>query len=135
ICADTIVVSGQKVLGKPQDINEARQMMETLSGKEHYVITGVFLHYKDYQKVFAEKTEVLIDKLTPEEIEAYINTSEPYDKAGGYGIQGIFGKHVRAIKGDYYNVMGLPINHLYREIKIIESKYQVSFSHEKSLSK
>jgi septum formation protein len=61
------------------------------------------------------------------EVEVYINTKEPYDKSGGYAIQGIFGKHVKGIHGDFYNVMGLPINRLYREIKKIESKYKISF--------
>lgn len=127
ICADTIVVLEDNILGKPRDIPDARKMIGSLSGKIHHVITGVFLNYQDYQKVFTEKTQVRIDKMTADEVEAYINTKEPYDKSGGYAIQGIFGKHVKAIRGDFYNVMGLPINRVYREIKKIESKYKIIF--------
>ncbi|HHZ11158.1 MAG TPA: septum formation protein Maf [Acholeplasmataceae bacterium] len=127
ICADTIVVAGEKILEKPKDKEDARRMMENLSGRDHMVITGVFINFRNYRKVFAEKTIVKIDKLSPEEIEAYISTKEPYDKSGGYAIQGIFGKHVRGIKGDFYNVMGLPINCVYREIKRIENKYGIIF--------
>ena len=127
ICADTIVVLEDKILGKPEDLPAARKMIGSLSGKTHHVITGVFLNYQDYQKVFTEKTQVRIDQMSAAEVEVYINTKEPYDKSGGYAIQGIFGKHVKGIHGDFYNVMGLPINRLYREIKKIESKYKISF--------
>ena len=131
ICADTIVVANETILEKPRDKEEARKMMETLSGKDHRVITGVFMNFRDYRTVFSEITTVRIDELKAEEIEAYISTKEPYDKSGGYAIQGIFGKHVRGIDGDFYNVMGLPINRVYREIKKIESIYNISFTKDK----
>lgn len=121
ICADTIVVLGNEIINKPVDINDARDMISSLSNKEHKVITAVYLKYKDYKKVFYEVTKVYFDKLSNKEIEDYINTKEPYDKSGGYGIQGIFGKHIKKINGDFYNVMGLPINRLYEEIKKIKS--------------
>lgn len=131
ICADTIVVANETILEKPRDKEEARKMIETLSGKDHRVITGVFMNFRDYRTVFSEITTVRIDELKAEEIEAYISTKEPYDKSGGYAIQGIFGKHVRGIDGDFYNVMGLPINRVYREIKKIESIYNISFTKDK----
>ena len=121
ICADTIVVIEGKVLGKPRDKEEARKMIQTLQGKTHEVYTSVVLKKEDQEENFTEITKVRIGKLTDEEIEAYINTTEPYDKAGGYAIQGIFGKYVESIEGDYYNVMGLPI---YRLNKIIQEKFK-----------
>jgi septum formation protein len=128
ICADTIVCLDDQILGKPKDIDEARKMMLLLSGNRHIVLTGVFLHYKTYSKVFVERTEVDIAHLELPEIEAYIKTNEPYDKAGGYAIQGYFAKYIKGIKGDYYNVMGLPLCRLYQEIKTIETKFNCAFS-------
>ena len=81
ICADTIVVANETILEKPRDKEEARKMMETLSGKDHRVITGVFMNFRDYRTVFSEITTVRIDELKAEEIEAYISTKEPYDKS------------------------------------------------------
>ncbi|MDD3999352.1 MAG: Maf family protein [Bacilli bacterium] len=130
ICADTIVVLESRILGKPHNLHEARKMISEISGKSHQVKTGVFLNFGDYQRVFVESTIVEIDDMTKGEIEAYIHTDEPYDKAGGYAIQGLFGKHVKKIHGDFYNVMGLPLNRLYQEIKKIENKYQLKFKSE-----
>jgi septum formation protein len=127
ICADTIVVYKKRILGKPKDPNDARKMISGLAGRSHNVLTGVFLNFRDYQKVFVENTKVLIDEITEDEINSYIHTDEPYDKAGGYAIQGLFGKHVKSIQGDFYNVMGLPINRLYQEIKRIETLYDIWF--------
>jgi septum formation protein len=124
ICADTIVVVDDKILNKPVNKEEARQMINLISNRSHYVLTGVYIKYLDYEKTFVEKTKVEIDDINDDEIEKYINSPEPYDKAGGYAIQGIFAKHIKAINGDYYNVMGLPINKLYQEIKKIENKYK-----------
>jgi septum formation protein len=91
----------------------------------------VFLKYKDEQKVFVEETTVEFVKLEANEISEYVATPEPYDKAGGYAIQGLFSKYVKSIEGDYYNVMGLPISRLYQEIKRLERKYQISISTKK----
>lgn len=121
ICADTIVVVDDIILNKPVDINDARKMINLINDRTHQVMTAVFIKYKDYKKVFVEETKVVIDKISPEDIEAYINTDEPYDKAGGYAIQGIFAKHIKKINGDFYNVMGLPINKLNNEIKKIRA--------------
>jgi len=121
ISADTIVLSQGKILGKPKNINEAREMILSLNNQYHHVITGVVVIYKNKINVFTEKTKVYVDHITKEEIEEYINTNEPYDKAGGYGIQGDFSKYIKKIKGDYYNVMGLPLNKLYQVLKKIKN--------------
>ena len=119
ICADTIVVCDNEVLGKPKDKEDCRRMIKMLANKAHFVDTAVVLIYKGLTYHFIEETKVWVTKISDDEIEEYINTDEPYDKAGGYGIQGIFGKYIEKINGDYYNVMGLPICHLNKEIKRI----------------
>lgn len=116
ISADTIVVCGDEVLGKPKDRDDCRRMIKLLQGNTHFVYTAVVLMYQKETKYFVEETKVWVTKMSDEEIETYINTNEPYDKAGGYGIQGIFGKYIEKINGDYYNVMGLPICRLNKEI-------------------
>lgn len=120
ICADTIVCVDQDILGKPKNKSEAYQMIKKLSGRTHDVYTGVYVRYQNMQKWFVSRTQVTIDQLTEEEIEQYISTEEPYDKAGAYGIQGFFGMYVKSINGDYYNVMGLPIHRLMKVIKEIQ---------------
>lgn len=122
VCADTIVVKNDLILGKPKNKEEAFKMLKILQNDVHYVYTAVLIQYNTYKKVFVEKTRVYIDCLTDEEISEYINTNEPYDKAGGYAIQGLFGKHIKRINGDYYNVMGLPINLVYKEIEKIKNR-------------
>jgi len=121
ICADTIVVTDDIILGKPRNKEEARMMIKKLENRTHYVLTGVYLNYKNNEKSFVQKTKVVIDKISDSEIEEFISTDEPYDKAGGYAIQGVFAKYIKEINGDYYNVMGLPINRLYQEIKYYEN--------------
>lgn len=116
ISADTVVAVEDEILGKPQDKEDARRMISLLSGREHQVFTGVTLSLKGNFKTFSEKTDVVFYKLTDKEIEDYISTDEPYDKAGAYGIQGKAGLLVKAINGDYYNVVGLPVARLKREI-------------------
>ncbi len=116
ISADTVVAVNDEILGKPRDKDDARRMLRLLSGKVHQVYTGVALSYKGNIFTFSEKTDVEFYDLTNEEIEEYINSSEPYDKAGGYGIQGKAGLLVKGINGDYYNVVGLPVARLKREI-------------------
>lgn len=116
ISADTVVAVEGEILGKPQDKEDARRMISLLSGREHQVFTGVTLSLNGNFKTFSEKTDVIFYKLTDKEIEDYISTDEPYDKAGAYGIQGKAGLLVKAVNGDYYNVVGLPVARLKREI-------------------
>ena len=121
IGADTIVFSDGSVLGKPSDKNDAYKMIKSLSGKAHEVYTGISLiHIKNCTKTLYssyECTKVHVKELTESEISAYINTSDPYDKAGSYGIQGLFCRHISGIEGDYFNVVGLPVHLLYEELK------------------
>ena len=117
ISADTVVSVGGEILGKPVDKDDARRMISLLSGKVHQVYTGVTLSLKGKMKTFSEKTDVEFFDLRENEIEEYISSSEPYDKAGAYGIQGKAGLLVKGIKGDYYNVVGFPVARLKREIQ------------------
>lgn len=107
--ADTIVVLNNQIIGKPKDKQEAKEILRSLSGKTHQVFTGVAICCKDFQDVFYEETAVTFKELTDIEINAYIETTEPMDKAGAYGIQGKGALFVSGIMGDYYNVMGLPV--------------------------
>lgn len=118
ITADTIVWLDGRVLGKPSDEKEACQMLRDLSGKTHQVITGVTLATTTFQKSFASVSQVTFAPLTEEEISYYVNHYHPMDKAGSYGVQewiGFIG--VERIEGSYFNVMGLPVQRLYRELK------------------
>ncbi len=118
ITADTLVVLGRQILGKPADRNGAIFMLNDLSGKPHEVITGVCLTSMDRESVFISSTIVWFDHLERSEIEEYIDEYHPYDKAGSYGIQewiGYMGIH--RIEGSFFNVMGLPIQQLYRELQ------------------
>ncbi len=121
IGADTIVVKDGVILGKPADDADAGRMLAMLSGASHQVYTGVALYANEggvlQKKVFAESTEVCFCALSEAEIEAYIKTGEPADKAGAYGIQGRGGMFVTGINGDYHNVVGLPAARLYQELK------------------
>ena len=142
ISADTIVACDGRILGKPKDAEEAKVMLRLLQGREHEVYTGVtFLycgvmdqanHLQGLQKVgesafcqkvparihsFHEVTKVHFYPMTEEEIEAYVATGDPLDKAGAYGIQGLCARYIRGIEGDYNNVVGLPVGRLYQEMK------------------
>ena len=117
ISADTVVVLDGSILGKPRSREEAFSMLSALSGKTHCVYTGVAVFSKEKNFCFADKTEVTFWELTNEEITAYIDSGEPFDKAGGYGIQGRGSVMIKSITGDYYNVMGLPVALLYRKLK------------------
>ena len=119
LSADTIVVINNEILGKPKDKQHAREMISKLQGKIHSVYTAVFIKSNEFEDGFVEKTDVSVSPMTEDEIEKYINSKEPYDKAGGYAIQGIFSQYISSINGDYYNVMGLPIN----KVKQVLSKY------------
>ncbi|MBS5551254.1 MAG: septum formation protein Maf [Bacteroides sp.] len=121
ITADTIVYTDGEVLGKPKDEADARRMLHALSGRSHQVITGVCITTSGFQRSFASVTEVTFDTLTDEEVDFYISTYSPMDKAGAYGIQewiGFIG--VSKLNGSYFNVMGLPVQRLYRELKNID---------------
>lgn len=121
ITADTIVYTDGEVLGKPKNEADARRMLHALSGRSHQVITGVCITTSRFQRSFASVTEVTFDTLTDEEVDFYISTYSPMDKAGAYGIQewiGFIG--VSKLNGSYFNVMGLPVQRLYRELKNID---------------
>ena len=117
ITADTIVWLDGKVLGKPEDSAHAKEMLASLSGKTHQVMTGVCITTKDIRKEFVSVTDVTFNTLSPEEIDYYVINYKPFDKAGAYGIQEWIGYiGVQSISGSYFNVVGLPIQRLYREL-------------------
>lgn len=117
VAADTIVAIGNKKLGKPHDTDEASAMLRDLSGRTHQVATGVCIISGDTRRSFVEVTDVTFYELSDAEIEAYVASGEPMDKAGAYGIQGVGGRMlVRAINGDFYNVVGLPIARVKRAL-------------------
>jgi len=121
ITADTIVIMEGKVYGKPVDEADAKRMLHDLSGKIHQVITGVCITTKEKQKVFAVSSEVRFATLESDEIDYYVAKYKPLDKAGAYGVQEWIGYvAVEYISGSYFNIMGLPIQRLYRELKGFE---------------
>ncbi len=114
ICADTVVILNNQILGKPANKEEATKMLNLLSGKTHKVITGVFLSDSKQEEIFSETTEVTFNTLTENQINYYIDNYQPFDKAGSYGIQewiGFIG--VASITGTYANVMGLPTHKIF----------------------
>jgi len=118
ITADTIVWLEGRVFGKPTDKVDATDMLKALSGKTHLVITGVCIYTLKKRKTFHVISEVRFAKLTPKEISYYLDNYQPYDKAGAYGVQEWIGYiGVEHIEGSYFNVMGLPIQRLYSELK------------------
>lgn len=118
ITADTIVVLDDKVLGKPKDAAEARCMLHALSGKTHQVVTGVVLTTKELQKHFSVVSNVTFKTLSDNEIDYYVDTYKPMDKAGAYGIQEWIGYvGVTRLEGSYFNVMGLPVQRIYEAMK------------------
>ena len=117
IGADTVVAVNGEILGKPKDEADAKRMLRLLSGTEHHVYTGVCIISKKENAEFAEDTKVRFFTLSDKEIDDYTATGEPFDKAGGYGIQDRGALLVSGITGDYYNVMGLPVGRLARELK------------------
>ena len=120
VTADTVVVLDGKVLGKPVDEAEAKAMLRSLSGRVHQVVTGVTLATSSSSVTFSEVTDVEFDTLSDSEIDYYVANFKPLDKAGAYGIQEWIGYvGVKGIRGDYYNVMGLPVNSLCRHLKSI----------------
>ena len=117
IGCDTAVFLNGEMLGKPKDREDAVRMLSALSGKVHYVITGCCICMGSEKISFSVKTEVEFFELTDDEIEEYIKTSESFDKAGSYGIQGKGALLVKRINGDYFNVVGLPVSELNRKFK------------------
>jgi len=119
IAADTFIVFEGKVLGKPPTETEAKKMLETISGRQHSVITGFTIIDTETNKALSKsvETKVYIRKLTSKEIEAYVKSKEPLDKAGAYAIQGLGSVIVEKIEGDYFNVIGLPLSALAESLK------------------
>ncbi len=119
IAADTFVVYNNQCLGKPKTEDKAREMLNMLSGQEHEIITGVSIIDTDDNRTvsFHQSTKVFMKNLSPEIIDAYIKTSDPLDKAGGYALQEIGAILIDKIEGDFFNAMGLPINRLSEELK------------------
>ena len=118
ITADTIVVLGAQVMGKPHDSIEAHTMLQSLSGQTHQVITGVTLTTLERQTSFSVETDVTFKSLSDDEIDYYVTHYKPFDKAGAYGIQEWIGHiGVTALKGSYFNVMGLPVQRIYEALK------------------
>lgn len=117
ITSDTTVVMGNTIFGKPKDARDAFDILTTLSGKSHQVITGVCLLSKDKKKVFKGISKVYFDKLTKKEIQYYIDEFKPYDKAGAYAIQEWIGLcKIKKVKGTYSNIVGLPMRKVYKEL-------------------
>ena len=123
--ADTVVAHGGRILGKPKDKEDAFRMIRSFAGDEHYVYTGVCIIKKEadgsVKKIsFAEGTKVTVYPMTEEEIERYVASNEPMDKAGAYAIQGLFAPYIKGIDGDYYNIVGFPIAGIYQRLKAEE---------------
>ena len=121
IGSDTVVSVDGEILGKPKDEEDAFDMIKRLQGRSHMVYTGVSFVYNEGEEkkchTFFEETEVIFYPMTDDEIRSYIDTKDPMDKAGAYGIQGLCGIYIEKINGDYNNVVGLPIARVYQEIK------------------
>ena len=124
LSADTVVVIDDQILGKPTSTDEARRMLELFSGRQHAVITGVtLLRLPDLERRrFVESTSVHFAELSRDEISRYLSTSEPYDKAGAYAIQGRAGRYIPRIEGCYFNVVGLPL------ARVITSLHELGWS-------
>ena len=117
ITADTVVIVGNEILGKPHDDAEAKEMLHKISGRKHQVVTGVCLTTTEKQRCFSISTDVTFKNLKEEEIDYYIETYSPLDKAGAYGIQEWIGYiGVTALEGSYFNVMGLPVQRIWEEL-------------------
>lgn len=120
--ADTVVAHNGRILGKPKDKEDAVRMITSFSGDDHYVYTGVSMIKKEADGSvknisFAESTKITVYPMTAEEIERYVDSGEPMDKAGAYAIQGLFAPYIKEITGDYYNIVGFPIAGIYQRLK------------------
>ena len=127
IAADTIVVCGGRVLGKPHSEEEAVSMLRLLSGRDHQVMTGVTVVTGETRETFTEVTDIHFRELSEKEIRAYVATGEPMDKAGAYGIQGGAALFCSRMVGDYYNVMGLPVCRLGDSLKAVAPELMGEF--------
>lgn len=114
---DTLVILDGKPLGKPKDKQDAFNMIKSLSGRSHLVVTGCAIIKGDYVDKFSDEAVVTFNEISDEEIYEYLETGEPFDKAGSYGIQGYGARYVKEIKGDYYSVMGMPLQKLYNKLR------------------
>jgi septum formation protein len=119
IAADTVVLAGKQILPKPKDADDARRMLRLLNATTHEVLTGLFVirAYDGISFAHLERTRVEFTRISDIDIDAYIQTKEPFDKAGAYGIQGIGGRFVRKVDGCYFNVMGLPLSRLWEILR------------------
>lgn len=117
IACDTLVFAEGEILGKPKDEEDARRMLHLLSNNTHQVISGLYLQYEGKSVSAYESTEVTFDSMTDDEIEKYIESKDPFDKAGAYAVQGRTAAYIKGLKGDYFNVVGLPVNLLYRTLE------------------
>jgi septum formation protein len=119
IAADTVVLAGKQILPKPKDADDARRMLRLLNATTHEVLTGLFVirAYDGISFAHLERTRVEFTRISDLDIDAYIQTKEPFDKAGAYGIQGIGGRFVRKVDGCYFNVMGLPLSRLWEILR------------------
>lgn len=122
IACDTVVIVDGKILGKPSDRQNGFEMLSELSGKTHSVISGVCIRYKGESVSFSQKSLVTFYELTDEEINDYLDSGEPFDKAGGYGIQGLGSLLVKEFSGDFFNIVGLPVARLRRSLSELLSK-------------
>ena len=122
IGSDTIVVLDGEILGKPKDREDAKAMLRRLSGETHRVFTGVCVHHSGKSEMFYSEASVTFANMTDSEIDEYLDTNEPFDKAGSYGVQGYGSKYIERIDGDYYAVVGLPVQKLYKVLHPILHK-------------
>ena len=117
IASDTLVYADGEFLGKPRDRADAERMIRMLSGSSHSVVSGIYVYLNGREASSAAATRVNFDEMTDADIDAYLETDEPYDKAGAYAIQGKASAYISGIEGDYFNVVGLPVNLLKRILK------------------
>jgi septum formation protein len=121
LAADTVVVAGAEVLEKPKDPADATRMLQILAGRGHQVITGICLRTSGRCVIDYASTTVVFSQMSPEEIESYVASGEPFDKAGAYAIQGLASKFIERIEGCYFNVVGLPISLFYRHLSVLKN--------------
>lgn len=114
---DTLVILDDKPIGKPADYEDAFMMLQSLSNKSHKVITGCAIIHGDYIDTFSDEAIVTFNMMSDDEIHEYLATKEPFDKAGAYGIQGFGARYIKSVKGDYYSVMGMPLQKLYNKLR------------------
>ncbi len=119
IGSDTIVTIDQTVLGKPKDREDAEHMLRLLSGRTHQVYTGLSILSSRREFTYLSISDIVFDELSEQEIQEYLSSDEPYDKAGAYAIQGLASRYIKEIRGDFYAIMGLPVHIIYEELKNI----------------